>query len=346
MKGPILCFVGPPGRRQDLARPLDRARPRPQVRAPLARRRPRRGRDPRPPPHLRRRDARAHHPGDPPGRHVEPRLHARRDRQDRRRLPRRSRRRRCSRCSIRSRTTTFRDHYLGVPFDLSKRAVHRDGQRARPDPAGLPRPHGGHPPLRLHGEEEKLRSPGATSSRSRSRRTASPTANIEFTDSGHREGHRGLHARSRACATSSARSARSAARSPSRSPKGKQRRYRITPASRREDARADRSTSREEQLKKDEVGVATGLAWTSVGGDILFIEALAVRGKGGLRLTGQLGDVMKESAQAALSYARAHAVGARASRTTTSRPTTSTSTCPRARSRRTARRPASRWPRR
>ncbi|MDQ2979426.1 MAG: endopeptidase La, partial [Acidobacteriota bacterium] len=63
----------------------------------------------------------------------------------------------------------------------------------------------------------------------------------------------------------------------------------------------------DELLKKDQVGVATGLAWTSVGGDILFIEALAVRGKGGLRLTGQLGDVMKESAQAAMSYARAHA---------------------------------------
>jgi ATP-dependent Lon protease len=63
----------------------------------------------------------------------------------------------------------------------------------------------------------------------------------------------------------------------------------------------------DELLKKDEVGVATGLAWTSVGGDVLFVEALAVRGKGGLRLTGQLGDVMKESAQAAMSYARAHA---------------------------------------
>lgn len=49
-------------------------------------------------------------------------------------------------------------------------------------------------------------------------------------------------------------------------------------------------------------GVATGLAWTPVGGDILFIEATAMRGKGGLILTGHLGDVMKESAQAALSY--------------------------------------------
>src|SRR6266699_4174001 len=63
----------------------------------------------------------------------------------------------------------------------------------------------------------------------------------------------------------------------------------------------------EELLERDQVGVATGLAWTSVGGDILFIEAIAVRGKGKLVLTGQLGDVMKESAQAALTYARAHA---------------------------------------
>jgi ATP-dependent Lon protease len=53
-------------------------------------------------------------------------------------------------------------------------------------------------------------------------------------------------------------------------------------------------------------GVATGLAWTPVGGDVLFIEATAMAGTGKLTLTGQLGDVMKESAQAALSYVRAH----------------------------------------
>ena len=50
--------------------------------------------------------------------------------------------------------------------------------------------------------------------------------------------------------------------------------------------------------------MATGLAWTAAGGDILFIEATKMTGKGSLTLTGQLGDVMKESAQAALSYAR------------------------------------------
>jgi ATP-dependent Lon protease len=55
-------------------------------------------------------------------------------------------------------------------------------------------------------------------------------------------------------------------------------------------------------------GVATGLAVTGVGGDVLFIEASSMDGKGGLTLTGQLGDVMKESAKIALSYVRGHAV--------------------------------------
>jgi ATP-dependent Lon protease len=56
--------------------------------------------------------------------------------------------------------------------------------------------------------------------------------------------------------------------------------------------------------RTEETGVATGLAWTSVGGEILFIEATKMYGTGKLQLTGQLGDVMKESAQAALSYVR------------------------------------------
>ena len=60
----------------------------------------------------------------------------------------------------------------------------------------------------------------------------------------------------------------------------------------------------EEVLKKDQIGVATGLAWTAVGGDVLFVEALRMKGKGNLVLTGQLGEVMRESAQAAYSYAK------------------------------------------
>lgn len=56
-----------------------------------------------------------------------------------------------------------------------------------------------------------------------------------------------------------------------------------------------------------EIGVATGLAWTSTGGEVLYVEASLSKGRGNLTLTGQLGEVMKESAQAAVSYARAHA---------------------------------------
>jgi ATP-dependent Lon protease len=62
-----------------------------------------------------------------------------------------------------------------------------------------------------------------------------------------------------------------------------------------------------EQRRRTKVpGVATGLAWTPAGGDVLFIEATAMPGSGGLTITGQLGDVMKESAQAALSWVRGH----------------------------------------
>jgi len=63
----------------------------------------------------------------------------------------------------------------------------------------------------------------------------------------------------------------------------------------------------DEILKKDQVGVATGLAWTPAGGDVLFVEALLTTGKGALLLTGQLGEVMKESAQAAFSWAKGRA---------------------------------------
>jgi ATP-dependent Lon protease len=57
---------------------------------------------------------------------------------------------------------------------------------------------------------------------------------------------------------------------------------------------------------KDRIGVATGLAWTDTGGEIIFIEATKMRGRNRLILTGSLGNVMKESAQAALSYIRSH----------------------------------------
>jgi ATP-dependent Lon protease len=63
----------------------------------------------------------------------------------------------------------------------------------------------------------------------------------------------------------------------------------------------------EAEQEHHEIGVGTGLAWTSAGGEVLYVEASLSKGRGNLTLTGQLGDVMKESAQAAVSYARAHA---------------------------------------
>lgn len=64
--------------------------------------------------------------------------------------------------------------------------------------------------------------------------------------------------------------------------------------------------TRDDKMLESNVGVVQGLAWTQAGGEVLLIEALKMKGKGSLMLTGQLGDVMKESAHAAMSYARAH----------------------------------------
>ena len=63
---------------------------------------------------------------------------------------------------------------------------------------------------------------------------------------------------------------------------------------------------RDEKLKENQVGICTGLAWTQAGGEILYVESLKMKGKGNLVLTGQLGDVMRESATAAMSYAKSH----------------------------------------
>ena len=92
--------------------------------------------------------------------------------------------------------------------------------------------------------------------------------------------------------------------------------------------------------RAQEPGVATGLAWTPMGGDILFIEATTMAGKKGLTLTGHLGEVMKESAQAALSFIRAARGETRHRRRFLRAAATSTSTCPPAPSRRTDRPPA------
>ena len=103
----------------------------------------------------------------------------------------------------------------------------------------------------------------------------------------------------------------------------------------------------EQRRRTKDPGVATGLAWTPVGGEVLFVEATAVPGSGKLTITGQLGDVMRESAQAALSSSAATRRRSRPILPTTGSPsTTSTSTCRPGRCPRTAPPRGSRWRRR
>jgi ATP-dependent Lon protease len=87
---------------------------------------------------------------------------------------------------------------------------------------------------------------------------------------------------------------------------GDKKRTRVTPG-KLEDYLGPRRFRHEVAERSDEVGVATGLAWTPAGGDVLFIESTLMPGRGNLILTGQLGDVMQESAQAAFSFARSRA---------------------------------------
>ncbi|MBI2298900.1 MAG: endopeptidase La, partial [Armatimonadetes bacterium] len=94
---------------------------------------------------------------------------------------------------------------------------------------------------------------------------------------------------------------------------GRTTKRRITPSQVERVAGPPRYTETAEREETDQVGVAAGLAYTSAGGSLLNIEVGVVAGNGDLRLTGRLGEVMKESAQAALSYVRSRAeqIGAR-----------------------------------
>ena len=152
-KATILTFSGPSRRRQDVARQVDRARDEPQVRAPVARRRARRGGNPRPPPHLHRRVPRPDHPDDEEGRLDEPGVPARRSRQDVDGLPRRS-----VGGAPRGARPGAEPH---VPRSLPRRRVrpvardvHLHGERAAHDSAGAARPHGSAAAGRLHRARE------------------------------------------------------------------------------------------------------------------------------------------------------------------------------------------------
>ncbi len=99
----------------------------------------------------------------------------------------------------------------------------------------------------------------------------------------------------------------------------------------------------ERAAREDHIGVRPGMYYTPIGGDIMFVEASIMRGKGELVLTGQLGDVMKESARAALTYARSHAAGLGIKEEIVRASATCTFTCRRAPSPRMVPLRGSRW---
>ena len=150
-----------------------------------------------------------------------------------------------------------------------------------------------------------------------------------------------LFARGGTAETSSATSRRSCASARARRPRAKRARGSST-SRRSRKCSAFRATRSEEAEKIPEVGVVTGLAWTSTGGDIMLIEALRMPGSGRITVTGQLGDVMRESVDAAYSYVRSRAAQLGIEDTRVSRERSAHPSCPPARFRRTARAPASR----
>jgi ATP-dependent Lon protease len=200
---------------------------------------------------------------------------------------------------------SFVDHYLAIPFDLSRVMFIATANMLEPiQPAFLDRME----VIRLSGytEEEKLRIARLHLIPKQMRENGLATeGQITFTDEGIRQvisgytkeaGLRNLERELAAlCRKVAVRVARGEVAGV------------VIDAEKVEELLGPRKHFAEELLGRDRIGVATGLAWTAAGGDLLFIEVVAVPGKGQLLLTGQLGDVMKESAQAALSYARSYA---------------------------------------
>jgi ATP-dependent Lon protease len=199
---------------------------------------------------------------------------------------------------------TFLDHYLGVPFDLSRVMFITTANLLDPiQPAFRDRME----VLELPGytEEEKLQ---IALKHLIPKQTAAHSLKPEWLDISDgavrviisqytREA--GVRNLEREIATICRKVARQIA-------EGKKRKGRVT-AQNIEKFLGPSRIFRDQLTKKDQVGVATGVAWTAAGGEILFVEATKMQGKGNLMLTGSLGEVMKESAQAALSYARTHA---------------------------------------
>jgi len=199
---------------------------------------------------------------------------------------------------------SFRDHYLGVPYDLSKVMFIANANLIDPiHPAFRDRMEVIH--LSGYTEEEKIQIAKTHLIPKQIDENGLSPANLRYSVAairaliGSYTREAGLRNLERLFASIGRKVAR-------RTAEGKTGATLVTPQS-LETFLGPALVVAEEILASDQVGVSTGLAWTATGGDILHIEASIMKGKGALILTGHLGDVMKESAHAALTYTRAHA---------------------------------------
>jgi ATP-dependent Lon protease len=200
---------------------------------------------------------------------------------------------------------TFRDHYLDVPFDLSEVLFITTANVLDTIPAAL---RDRMEVLELPGytEEEKLAIARDHLVAKQVQNHGLSKAQVTFTDQGLRAVIRGYtrEAGVRNLEREIGAICRKIAR---RRAEGDDEKVKVTPEFVHELLGAPRFMDEEVKDRTRNPGVATGMAWTPVGGDVLFVEATRMAGSGSLTLTGQLGDVMKESARAALSWVRAHA---------------------------------------
>jgi ATP-dependent Lon protease len=200
---------------------------------------------------------------------------------------------------------TFRDHYLDVPFDLSEVLFITTANVLDTIPAAL---RDRMEVLELPGytEEEKLAIARDHLVAKQVQNHGLSKAQLTFTDNGLRTIIRGYtrEAGVRNLEREIGAICRKIAR---RRAEGDDDKVKVTPEFVHQLLGAPRYMDEEVKDRTRNPGVATGMAWTPVGGDVLFVEATRMAGNGSLTLTGQLGDVMKESARAALSWVRAHA---------------------------------------
>jgi len=201
--------------------------------------------------------------------------------------------------------STFRDHYLDVPFDLSEVLFITTANVLDPVPPAL---RDRMEVLEIPGytEEEKLMIARDHLVQKQITNHGLTAAQLTITDAALHAIIRGYtrEAGVRNLEREIGSLCRKAAR---RRAEGHMSALTITPAVVTDMLGAPRFLDEEMEQRTEKPGVAIGLAWTPAGGDVLFIEASRMAGSGMLTLTGQLGDVMKESARAALSWVRAHA---------------------------------------